>query len=188
MASPRRPVVTPPAPAVRRRWWDEKTPDVEVESKAEENTRVPPTHALARRTKNAQPSTTQGTLAPHPRLTRDAPLGSNISSAKRLKRTDAFRVVYRRGRWAHGPTLSVGIATNHLAETRVGLRTRRGLKGAVERNRLKRQLRAAVYQHTLPLRGGLDVVIVIHPRTRLVGSASLESELKTLCKRVGALS
>jgi len=80
------------------------------------------------------------------------------------------------------------MAPNHAAETRVGLRTRRGLKGAAERNRLKRQLRAAVYQHSLPLRSGLDIVIVIHPRALPVRSASLEPELKTLCKRVGAIA
>ncbi len=70
----------------------------------------------------------------------------------------------------------------------MGLRTRRGLTGAVERNRLKRQLRTILYARPLPLRSGLDVVIVIHPATLPAKTPRLEEELRTLCTRIGALS
>ena len=70
----------------------------------------------------------------------------------------------------------------------MGLRTRRGLKGAVVRNRLKRQLRTIVYAQRLSLRSGLDVVIVIHPTTLPADATHLKEELWTLCKRIGALA
>ena len=96
--------------------------------------------------------------------------------------------MYRRGRWAHGSLLSVGALPNDEGKTRVGLRTRRGLKGAATRNRLKRQLRAIVYNPDLALRSGLDVVIVIHPPKLPARADRLEAELRILCKRTGVLS
>lgn len=96
--------------------------------------------------------------------------------------------MYRRGRWARGSSLSVGILPRQRSQTRIGLRTRRGLKGAVVRNRLKRQLRAIVYEGTLLLRQGLDIVIVIHPTRIPAPTDSLRTELTGLCKRAGALA
>ena len=77
---------------------------------------------------------------------------------------------------------------NTQGATRIGLRTRRGLKGAVVRNRLKRQLRTLVYARDFPFRAGLDVVIVVHPKTPSAKTAHLEIELLTLCKKIGALN
>ena len=96
--------------------------------------------------------------------------------------------MYRRGRWAHGARLSVGVQPNALGEIRVGLRTARGLKGAVVRNRLKRQIRETVFASQFPLREGLDLVLVI--RHRAVGSSAteLKHELLTLCARLRVLS
>lgn len=106
----------------------------------------------------------------------------------RLKRTRAFSAVYRRGRWARGSWLSVGATRNSDRVTRVGLRTRRGLKGAVVRNRLKRQIRAIVDARAFPLRAGLDLVIVIHPKSLPAKRVHLEEELHTLCRRIDVLS
>ena len=84
--------------------------------------------------------------------------------------------------------LSVGTLPNREPVTRVGLRTRRGLKGAVVRNRLKRQLRDLIFNQAFPLRVGLDVVIVIHPKQLPLASSELKQELHTLCKRTGSLA
>ena len=96
--------------------------------------------------------------------------------------------MYRRGRWARGPSLSVGILPNQGAQTRIGLRTRRGLKGAVVRNRLKRQLRATIRANERVFRPGLDIVVVLHPERLPAKTASLEREFLQLCKRSGAAS
>jgi len=62
------------------------------------------------------------------------------------------------------------------------------MKGAAIRNRLKRQLRAIIYTGGLPLKAGVDLVVVIHPPQIPVSTTALERELIQLCKRSGALS
>ena len=109
------------------------------------------------------------------------------ASASRLTSDSAFNAVYRRGKWVRGFLLSFGAAENNQTKTRVGLRTRKGMKGAVIRNRLKRQLRAILSNKQLPFRAGLDLVIVIHPPRLPVSSVALEQELLTLCRRNGVL-
>ncbi|MBI3997344.1 MAG: ribonuclease P protein component [Candidatus Omnitrophica bacterium] len=104
-----------------------------------------------------------------------------------MKLTRVFRHVSRRGRWAHGPVLSVGGATNQEGFTRVGLRVKRGLKSAPQRNRLKRQLRAVIRTGPSFLRTGLDLIVVIHPRTLPVKTTDLDQEFRLLCKRIAAI-
>ncbi len=105
-----------------------------------------------------------------------------------LKQTKAFAEVYRRGFWAHGPSLSVGVLKRPGEPTRIGLRTRRGLKGAVIRNRLKRQIRGLIRSNQASLKPAWDAVIVIHPRNLPVTTITLAEELKKVCKRAGLLS
>ena len=111
-----------------------------------------------------------------------------MPATTRLKLTSGFRAVYRRGRWARGAALSVGVLPNSAGTTRIGLRTRRGMKGAVVRNRLKRQLREALRANERAFRSGLDIVVVLHPEPPQTTTASLEKELLQLCKRSGATS
>ena len=82
----------------------------------------------------------------------------------------------------------MGIVANPSPKTQVGLRTRRGLKGAVVRNRLKRQLRAIVRAQAQRLRQGIDLVVVLHPPDPTATTANLEHEFLVLCKRLGAVS
>ena len=111
------------------------------------------------------------------------------SRAVPLKRTDAFRAVYRRGRWVRGSLLSLGVLPTEAVRCRIGLRTRRGLKGAVVRNRLKRQLRGLLAPpRGLTLRAGVDVVIVAHPGTSSVRADALQRELAMLCRKAKILS
>ncbi len=127
-------------------------------------------------------------MAAHTRLTVTLPRPPSPSRKARLKRTTAFRAVYRRGRWARGRTLSVGVLPNDLLISRIGLRTRRGIKGAVVRNRLKRQARALLSGTGFSVRRGLDMVIVLHPKRIPMKSEELEQELGSLCKQAQALS
>ena len=76
---------------------------------------------------------------------------------------------------------------NGLSLTRIGLRTKRGLKGAVRRNRLKRQVRT-ILSRMPPLGRGADVVVVIHPPLGSAPTEELERELIRLCKRLDLLS
>lgn len=88
----------------------------------------------------------------------------------------------------HGSRLSVGMRPNAQRTIRIGLRTARGLKGAVVRNRLKRQLRAVVFVPQCPLREGVDLVLVIRHRAVGCTAAELKLELLALCTRLNVLA
>ncbi len=169
---------------------DEEAPSKQIKSEASTNARVLETHEFPRGAHNAQASSKKRTPATHSGLSGTSSiLASKVPLKKtRLKFTRVFRAIYRRGRWARGALLSVGTLPNIVGTTRIGLRTRRNLKGAAVRNRLKRQLRSIAFADKLPLQAGLDLVILIHPSTCPVLSNRLESELRTLCKRLGVLS
>jgi ribonuclease P protein component len=160
---------------------DEKTPDESLEPKAKPSPGVSKAHAHPRRARDAEPSPAERPLAARFRLT----LGPRLMRTS-LKRTQGFRLVYRRGRWARGTLMSVGTAANRLAQTRIGIRTRKGLKGAVVRNRLKRQLRALLFSERIPLRIGIDLVVVLHPPTPGVATPRLAKELIALCRTARA--
>jgi len=102
-----------------------------------------------------------------------------------LKRTEAFRAVYRRGKWAHGALVSVGALPNRTCQIRVGLRTKRGLKSAAKRNRLKRQIRGLIFTGKIHLINGLDIVILIRPTQARAETNHLTKELHRLCKLAG---
>lgn len=102
-----------------------------------------------------------------------------------LKATKSFLEVSKRGKWKSTRWLSIGIFPNGTNQTRVGLRTRRGLKPAVVRNRLKRQTRAILSRQERDIRRGFDIVIVIHPPTLPTKSSELERDFISLCKQCG---
>ena len=166
---------------------NEEAPHKQIEPQARTSSWVPPSNADARWTAHAEPSSTEGPLAAHPGLAGRVPGVKESLYAASLKGNEAFRAVYRRGRWVHGQALSVGLLPSGRDLVRIGFRTRRGLKGAVQRNRLKRQLRALVYANQARLRSGFDLVIVAHPPTLPAPTASLQHALLSLCKKAGAL-
>jgi ribonuclease P protein component len=84
--------------------------------------------------------------------------------------------------------LSLGWAPSDGPDVQVGIRTRRGLKGAVRRNRLKRQLRDIVRRYGGRFGRGVDVVIVAHPKSSLPTSAALEREFVSVLERARVAS
>ena len=161
----------------------EEEPTTKITDKAGTGPRLSFSHELARRTADPEPTATNRTLATHPLLD-DL---QRSATRTRLKLTQVFRCIYRRGRWAHSPVISVGILPNQLGYTRIGLRTERGMKGAVERNRLKRQVRTVVFDEGLPVRCGVDLVFVIRQRAKEAGQAVLSREISATCRKAGAL-
>lgn len=73
-----------------------------------------------------------------------------------------FLAVHRFGRFFSLGVISLKIQKNRLKVTRIGLSV--GLKfskKAVERNRVKRQIRAIVSQDLNQIKGGFDIIIMI---------------------------
>ena len=84
-------------------------------------------------------------------------------------------------------SVAVGILPNHLPVTRLGIRVKRGLAGAVVRNRLKRLTREAYRRHKPRLAAGWDVVVVL-TRTGGVSVSHLEQELLSACTKLNMLN
>jgi len=81
----------------------------------------------------------------------------------RLRQRADFRRLREDGRVLRHPALTLSYAKNHLLQNRYGFITPKHLGKAVQRNRIRRQLREAVrLQHT-SLRQGYDVIIIARP-------------------------
>ena len=98
------------------------------------------------------------------------------SSLASLKSTRGFIALYKQGKWVHGPSLSLGWLLKAEGQAHIGIRTRKGLKGAVIRNRLKRQMRAVIKEANLVPRQSVDVVLVLHPHAGHIATQDLKKE------------
>ncbi len=97
-----------------------------------------------------------------------------------LKHAD-FQAVYKQGKRHFSGNVTVFYRDrNDQAGPRVGFTVGKVLGGAVERNRIRRRLRAAVQRHVTQLARPLD--IVLHPRKAvlILEFAKLESEVEQL--------
>ena len=102
---------------------------------------------------------------------------------ERLRLTARFRAVRQGGRWVVGRYVAVGSLPNALTQARVGVRVKRGVRGAVARNRAKRLVREWCRQHGTILAAGQDVVIVLR-QIEPIDPASLNDELNSLCQQL----
>lgn len=82
----------------------------------------------------------------------------------------------------------MGAYPNRRGLVRVGLRTKRGLKGAVVRNRLKRQLRDICRAQRGRFAHGQDIVVVLHPRVVPTLTSTLEQDFLKACRKLALLS
>jgi ribonuclease P protein component len=110
---------------------------------------------------------------------RAASPAKRLATAARLRKRADFDRVYRQGRRHFGAHLSLFFLAGAEGGARVGLTVARALGGAVERNRIKRRLRAAVRLHYPALPPGVDVVI--NPRKSV-----LRVEFAELCQEVAS--
>jgi ribonuclease P protein component len=99
-----------------------------------------------------------------------------VKRRERLAGRRQFAAV-RAGRSSAGTaSLRVHVAANGLAHARLGFAIPRSVGGAVERNTVRRRLRAALDPHRAEL-AGLDVVVSASPSALHLRFADLEAEL-----------
>ena len=89
--------------------------------------------------------------------------------------------------WVRERTLAVGILPNALPVTRLGLRVKRGIAGAVARNRAKRIFREAYRRDKERLAPGWDIVAVLTKASGL-SVESLEREWILACTKLKILA
>jgi ribonuclease P protein component len=109
---------------------------------------------------------------------------------RRLSRSGEFERVYREGR-SHASRHLVVYAfprSEGEPEPRLGLSVGRKLGGAVDRNRVKRQLRDAFWKNAETLKDGHDFVIVARPSAGELaeqGDGALEEALRAVLADAG---
>lgn len=118
-----------------------------------------------------------------------------LPKANRLKRQQDFSTIYRRGIRRNSPNLSLRAlrmvkrteltqpeqATKPLAATRIGISiSLKVSKHSVVRNRIKRQIRAALRQILPRLQPGWDLIIVVRPTAQECKYAEFLQELEQL--------
>lgn len=91
----------------------------------------------------------------------------------------------RSGRRARHALLHVAVRSNGLPQSRYGFSVGKRVGKAVERNRVKRRLRAIMRE--LPIRPGFDVVTVAHEGAALAPYLALRAATAHCLDRSGAL-
>lgn len=103
---------------------------------------------------------------------------------QRLKRRQDFSAVYRSGKAYGAGPLVLRVKRNlETAAPRYGFAISRKVGNAVQRNRIKRRLRALARQSGVG--GQVDIVIIARPRAAEATHAELERTLRRLLARAG---
>ena len=96
-----------------------------------------------------------------------------------------FTRVYSRGKSYVHPHLVLYVAKNRLGYTRVGLTATKKIGHAVQRNRARRDMRAAIAEHLDYNIGGYDLVFVARARTPYMKSTQLSRTVARLLAEAG---
>ena len=105
---------------------------------------------------------------------------------ERLRASGDFAAVMRGGRRVRHPLLTILARRTDGPVTRVGFATSKRVGGAVERNRLKRQLR--VITRALSWHPGFDVVLVPQPVCASASFDEITRAVETSSERLGLLT
>jgi ribonuclease P protein component len=106
--------------------------------------------------------------------------------ANRLRRNQDFVAVYQKGKRFNTAVLGLrAYQRNHHPDSRFGISiSQKVSKRSVVRNRIKRQLRAALRQLLPELAPGWDVVIVVYPGAQECDYLHFLQQLKQLLEKV----
>jgi len=116
-----------------------------------------------------------------------------VKRVNRLSRSRDFDAVHRRGRSASSRFLVLyWLPQEEPAEPRVGFAVPRAAGGAVERNRIKRQLREVWQERLARVPPGHDYVLIVRPglpeATEANGFAWLGERVDELLEQTGAVA
>ena len=102
-----------------------------------------------------------------------------------ITRNKEFSRAYARGKSFVHPKLVLYVVKNRVGHTRVGLTATKKVGCAVQRNRARRVIRAALYL-TLPLDvGNYDLVFVARAQTARCKSTQVEEAARLLLEKAG---
>lgn len=102
-----------------------------------------------------------------------------------ITRNKEFSRAYAKGKSFVHPKLVLYVAKNRVGQTRVGLTATKKVGCAVQRNRARRVIRAALYE-TLPYDvGSYDLIFVARGQTARCKSGEIRQAAQQLLKKAG---
>ena len=102
-----------------------------------------------------------------------------------IRRNSEFGRVYARGKSYVNPALVLYVLKTRGKKTRVGLTATKKIGHAVQRNRARRIMRAALSEHLSQNIGGYDIILVARARTPYLKSTQLSKTLAGLMRKAG---
>lgn len=100
-------------------------------------------------------------------------------------RNKEFTRVYNRGKSYVHPQIVLYVAKNRCGYTRIGLTATKKVGHAVQRNRARRIMRAALAEHLSQNIGGYDIILVARGQTPHLKSTQLSKTLARLFRQAG---
>ena len=100
----------------------------------------------------------------------------------RLRDNRDFKVVYKRGKNYWNRNFNMIVRKNNLLVTRIGFSVTRKYGNAVERNKIKRQLKEIVRINFDKLGQGYDIVIIPKKNTKDMTYQQLENSMRHIIK------
>ncbi len=102
-----------------------------------------------------------------------------------IRRNSEFSRCYARGKSYVHPHVVLYVLKNRSGRTRVGLTATKKIGGAVQRNRARRVMRAAIAEHLDYNIGGYDLVFVARAQTTRIKSTQLSKTVAKLLAQAG---
>ena len=102
-----------------------------------------------------------------------------------IRRNSEFSRCYARGKSYVHPQLVLYVYKTKSKNTRVGLTATKKIGGAVQRNRARRVMRAAIAEHLDYNIGGYDLVFVARAQTTKIKSTQLSKTVAKLLEKAG---
>ena len=102
-----------------------------------------------------------------------------------IRRNAEFGRVYARGKSYVNPALVLYVLKTRGKKTRVGLTATKKIGHAVQRNRARRIMRAALSEHLAQNIGGYDIILVARGQTPRLESTQLSKTLGRLFAKAG---
>ncbi len=108
-------------------------------------------------------------------------------NSHRLRRSEDFAQLKAEGRITKHPLLTLSSRKNGLFVSRYAVITPKHLGKAVQRNRIRRQVKEII-RHLYPrLQGGFDVVVIVRHRAMAESFGAISHALNVLLSRAGLL-
>lgn len=106
----------------------------------------------------------------------------------RLKKSSDFQRVRRFGKAIAHPFVVLVFLPNDLDQVRVGVAAGKSIGNAVQRNRAKRILRAAIQPHLSKVKSGNDCVLIAREPILNTNAAQLSQVLNELLRKARLIS